>query len=92
MGEKTRRDKCVDREGFEELSNRQKVLRASNIDAPSIESYIFPDTYKLPKGIEPENALNMMINSLRGKYYEKLRARGQQNLGSLRERFLRLHP
>ncbi|MDP1759057.1 MAG: endolytic transglycosylase MltG [Thermodesulfovibrionales bacterium] len=78
IGEKLAETNIVDREGFEELSKDKSFLRAYNIDAPSIEGYIFPDTYKLPKGIEPENALGMMINSLREKYSDKLRERAAQ--------------
>ena len=78
IGEKLAETNIVDREGFEELSTDKSFLRAYNIDAPSIEGYIFPDTYKLPKGIEPENALGMMINSLREKYSEKLRTRAAE--------------
>ena len=78
IGEKLAETNIVDREGFEELSTEKSFLRAYNIDAPSIEGYIFPDTYKLPKGIEPENALGMMINSLREKYSDKLKERAAQ--------------
>ena len=78
IGEKLAKTNIVDREGFEELSTDKSFLRAYNIDAPSIEGYIFPDTYKLPKGIEPENALGMMINSLQEKYSEKLRTRAAE--------------
>jgi len=78
IGEKLAERNIVDREGFEKLSTDKSFLRAYNIDAPSIEGYIFPDTYKLPKGIEPENALGMMINSLREKYPERLRTRAAE--------------
>jgi len=78
IGEKLADTNIIDREGFEELSKDKGFLRSYNIDAPSIEGYIFPDTYKLPKGIEPENALGMMINSLREKYSDKLKERAAQ--------------
>ncbi|MDI6744535.1 MAG: endolytic transglycosylase MltG [Thermodesulfovibrionales bacterium] len=78
IGEKLAETNIIDREGFEELSKDKSFLRSYNIDAPSIEGYIFPDTYKLPKGIEPENALGMMINSLREKYSDKLKERAAQ--------------
>jgi len=78
IGEKLIGENIVDEETFEKLSRSKSFLKAYNIDAPSIEGYIFPDTYKLPKGIEPENALGMMINSLREKYQEKLRLRAAE--------------
>ncbi|NCO83078.1 MAG: endolytic transglycosylase MltG [Nitrospirae bacterium CG_4_10_14_3_um_filter_44_29] len=78
IGEKLAETNIVDREGFEELSRNRSFLRAYSIDAPSIEGYIFPDTYKLPKGIEPENALGMMINSMREKYSDKFKGRAAE--------------
>jgi len=78
IGEKLIEKNIIDRETFDKLSRSKSFLKAYNIDAPSIEGYIFPDTYKLPKGLEPENALGMMINSLRGKYEEKFRLRAEE--------------
>jgi len=68
----------VDRQTFRKISRDRDFLKAYNIDAPSIEGYIFPDTYKLPKGIEPQNALAMMINSMREKYADKLKQRAEE--------------
>ncbi|MBI4688765.1 MAG: endolytic transglycosylase MltG [Nitrospirae bacterium] len=75
IGEKLSGKNIVDEKTFMELAGDEDLLRSHNIAAPSIEGYIFPDTYKLPKGIEPENALDMMINSMREKFSEKLQRR-----------------
>lgn len=68
----------VDRQTFRKIARDSRFLKSFNIDAPSIEGYLFPDTYKLPKGIEPQNALAMMINGMRAKYSAKLRERAAE--------------
>jgi UPF0755 protein len=78
IGEKLFSKNIVDRETFIKLVKDRGFLKAYDIAAPSIEGYIFPATYQLPKGIEPENALGMMINTLRDKYSEKLKARADE--------------
>jgi len=75
IGEKLSEANIVDKEAFMELARDRDFLKAYNIDAPSIEGYLFPDTYKLPKGIEPENALGTMINNMRGKFSDQLKER-----------------
>jgi len=78
IGEKLSSKNIVDKETFIKLTKNKDFLKAYDIAAPSIEGYIFPATYQLPKGIEPENALGMMINTLRDKYSEKLKARAEE--------------
>ncbi|TAL25692.1 MAG: endolytic transglycosylase MltG, partial [Nitrospirae bacterium] len=68
----------ADKETFIKFSRDEDFLQTYNINAPSLEGYLFPDTYKLPKGIEPENALGMMVNGMREKYTDKLRQRAKE--------------
>ncbi len=77
IGEKLSGKNIVDIETFRKLTRSRNLLNAYNITAPSIEGYIFPATYQLPKGIEPENALGMMINTMRDRFNDKLRARAK---------------
>lgn len=65
----------VDKEDFRELSSDKDFLSSFHIIAPSLEGYLFPDTYKIPKGMDPEEAIGMMINKMREKYSAKLAAR-----------------
>lgn len=78
VGEKLAEKNIVDRQTFRKIAGDSDFLKSFNIDAPSIEGYLFPDTYKMPKGIEPENALAMMINSMRAKYSAKLGERAAE--------------
>jgi UPF0755 protein len=57
----------VTRETFLALASDAKFLYTFDIDSPSAEGYLFPDTYRIPKGMEPRETVAMMINNLRGK-------------------------
>ncbi|MBI5639889.1 MAG: endolytic transglycosylase MltG [Nitrospirae bacterium] len=58
----------ISREDFMKLSKDPDFLASYNIDAPGIEGYLFPDTYLVPKGVRPEDAIGLMIDRMREKY------------------------
>jgi UPF0755 protein len=62
----------MSKEDFMELSKNSSFLSYYDIYADSIEGYIFPDTYKIPKGIDPEDAIGSMIDRMREKYSGEL--------------------
>ncbi len=55
-------------------------LRTLHIEAPSLEGYLFPDTYQFVRGAAPEELLARMVQRLRAKLTPELadraRARG----------------
>ena len=55
-------------EEFQKLSTDRKFLDDLDIDAPSLEGYIFPDTYKFPKGLEIREVVTTMVDRLREKF------------------------
>ena len=65
-------------QNFMKLFSERDFLSSYNIDAPSCEGYLFPETYKIPKGMDPEEAIGMMINKMREKFSEKLTARAME--------------
>jgi len=78
IGEKLSELKIISQDDFKELSTDKNLLYVHDIDAPSIEGYLFPDTYKLPKGISPEDAIGMMINRMREKFTSELCERASE--------------
>jgi len=38
------------------------------IPAPNVEGYLFPDTYRLPRGLEPEDIIRLMVSRFREVY------------------------
>jgi UPF0755 protein len=60
------------------ISRDRDLLVSYEIFAPSIEGYIFPDTYMIPKGVKTEDALAIMIDRMREKYSVELRAKTEK--------------
>ncbi len=60
---------------FMRLAKDRRFLAVNNIKSPSIEGYIYPDTYLIPKGMKAEDALDLMIQRMRNKLTEKVKAR-----------------
>ena len=68
----------ISAEEFMELAKDTDLLATHNIKAPSIEGYIYPDTYFIPKGMDAEEALDIMISKMREKLTDTLNARAQE--------------
>jgi UPF0755 protein len=68
----------IARGDFIELAGDPYLLLSHEIESKSIEGYIYPDTYKIPKGISPENAIGMMISRMREKYSDELLVRSAE--------------
>ncbi len=78
IGEKLSEKGIIDKEDFMTLSSDEDFLALYDIDAPTFEGYLFPDTYKIPKGMDPGDAIGMMINRMREKISAKLYARASE--------------
>ncbi len=63
---------------FIELSKDPHFLSRYNIESESIEGYLYPDTYKVPKGIGAVETIGMMINRMREQYSDQLLARTEE--------------
>lgn len=78
IAEKLSEKGIIDKKDFMPLSSDEDFLALYDIDAPTFEGYLFPDTYKIPKGMNPEDAIGMMINRMREKISAKLYARASE--------------
>jgi len=78
IAEKLSEKGIINIENFIRLSSDEDFLSSYNIDAPTFEGYLFPDTYKIPKGMDPDDAIGMMINRMREKISAKLYARASE--------------
>ena len=59
------------------LATDRAFLATLGIDGPSIEGYLFPDTYQLVRGMTTEEILTRMVQRLRAKVGPDLTARAQ---------------
>ncbi len=50
----------------------REFLESLNIQSPSLEGYLFPSTYHIPKGMNIEEILTMMVKKFWQVYNEKL--------------------
>ncbi len=78
IGDKLSEKEIIKKEDFTKLASDKQFLFSHNIDAPTFEGYLFPDTYKIPKGMDPEESVRMMIVRMREKYSGELRNRASE--------------
>jgi UPF0755 protein len=56
----------------------KEFLKSLNVDAPSLEGYIYPDTYNFSKGMKPEVIFSIMVQKMRDEFGEPLRKKAQE--------------
>jgi len=54
------------------LSKDKEFLKTLNIDSPSLEGYLYPATYSIPKGMDIEEIISIMVKKFWSIYDEKL--------------------
>jgi UPF0755 protein len=73
--------------GQQGLADRQELLRlmkdpiviaSLGIEAPTLEGYLYPDTYKFPKGVRAKDIIATMVDHFRQIYAPDLQARAQE--------------
>ncbi len=65
----------IDEEVFKELSRDSAFLASLDIDAPSLEGYLFPDTYRFPKGLDAREIIGIMVDRLRERFDDEMLSR-----------------
>lgn len=78
IGEKLAEKGIIKKEDFIKLLSNKDFLSSYDIKASTFEGYLFPDTYKIPKGMEPKEAIGGMINRLREKYSDEFKIRASE--------------
>jgi len=56
----------------------RKFLDASGIEGPSVEGYLFPDTYQFVRGMTPEEMLGKMVQRMRAKLTPEIHGRARE--------------
>ncbi|MFB3819730.1 MAG: endolytic transglycosylase MltG [Candidatus Methylomirabilales bacterium] len=58
-------ERLVDAERFRTLAQDPEIARRLGISAESLEGYLFPDTYRLTRGMGEEEILRLMVSRFR---------------------------
>jgi UPF0755 protein len=78
IGKKLEAEKLVSAESFYNAARNRSLLNSLDIEGPSAEGYLYPETYKLHKGVRPEEIIKMMVGLMRNAFTddmtEKMRA------------------
>jgi UPF0755 protein len=56
----------------------RSFLSSLAVHAPSLEGYLYPDTYRFEKGAAPEDIFRIMVNRMRQKFDADLRKRAEE--------------
>ncbi len=67
-----------DPQEFIKLVQNKDYVHSLNIDADTLEGYLFPDTYYLPKGIKLEDIPKKMVQRYRAVFDDSYRARAEE--------------
>jgi len=68
----------VDRQELLRLMKDPVFIASLGIKADTLEGYLYPDTYKFPRGIKPKEVITTMVEHLRQVYSPDLEARAQE--------------
>lgn len=60
------------------LMSDAAFIASLNLDTPSLEGYLFPDTYHLPRSISEKALLTLMVETLKKNYTAETAARAEQ--------------
>lgn len=75
----------ADPEALINLAHDRDFIRSLGIDAPSLEGYLFPDTYKFPRHTTPDQILKEMVKGLRSVITPVLQQRAREIRMTLHE-------
>lgn len=75
IGKKLEDKNIMSLEEFTSLSTNKDFLKSLDIKASSLEGYLYPETYRIPKGSKPESVLTLMVNMLRRHYDDAMISR-----------------
>ncbi len=62
-------------QGFLQLTHDRVFIASLDITAPSLEGFLYPDTYKLSKGLSPGEIIKKMVGQFKTVYTPELQQR-----------------
>ncbi|MCI0468690.1 MAG: endolytic transglycosylase MltG [Nitrospirae bacterium] len=80
IGERLASAGILSKADFDDLLRDEDFLSDLDIKAPSLEGYLFPKTYRFPKGMHPSRVLEIMVERMRKEFDDDLKERAD-NIG-----------
>lgn len=77
IAEEIQKSGLADGEKFRALASDPKSAETYGVSGPSLEGYLFPDTYYFPKGVEVETIVKTMVDHFKAQYPEAWRERAK---------------
>lgn len=71
-------ERLASAEEVERAARDPELLRTLNVEAPSLEGYLFPDTYQLVRGLSPHDILGRMVQRMQAKLTPEMRVRAAE--------------
>jgi UPF0755 protein len=66
-----------ERQAIVNLAHDKAFITSLGLTVPSLEGYLFPETYHVPPGISARDLLTLMVRTLQANYTEDIMARGR---------------
>jgi UPF0755 protein len=73
IGEKLEAKNFISAESFRDVAMDVLLLNSLDITGPSVEGYLYPETYKLQKGARPDDIIKLMVGKLRDSYTDEIK-------------------
>jgi UPF0755 protein len=83
------KDKLINKEIFFDLARDKEFLESLNIEAESIEGYLFPDTYYFNRSMNTRRIMKKMVDTFREKVTPEMIQRAS-NIGLNAQQFITL--
>ncbi len=75
----------VEMKQFLNVAHDARFISSLNIDVPSLEGYLFPDTYHFPRSVDPQTIIRTMVRRLKSVVTPQLQEAAQQKGFTLHE-------
>lgn len=75
----------VDPDEFLRATHQTSAIRDLDAQAPTLEGYLYPDTYRFPRGVSPRRVIETMLSRFRKVFDAKFRQELGQSRANLRD-------
>ncbi len=83
IGERLEAAQLVVAEDFDKVVRDPAVVAKLGVEGPTLEGYLFPETYRLPRGLSAEEVAHILVSQFRETWLEIAPAAREQELSML---------